>query len=62
MSEKDSTKLNGTEDGHAHVRFYKLLEVAYNCANNGYYERAGQVAAEAAKHHDEVSTDSSVSE
>lgn len=41
-------------DRHAHVRFFKLLEVAYNCARNGHYDRAAGVAEQAVAHYDEV--------
>lgn len=44
-------------DTHGHVRFFKMLEVAYNCARNGHYERARNMAREASAHYEEVNLD-----
>jgi len=41
-------------DTHAHVRYFKLLEVAYNLAHNGYYERSADVAEQATTHYGET--------
>jgi len=46
---------NGRRPTHDQVRVFKLLEVAYNCARNGYYARAAAVAGEAVAHYSEVS-------
>lgn len=48
---------SGDEDRHAHVRFFKMLEVAYNCAKNDHYERAAALATQAAEHYDETDID-----
>jgi len=53
MQDTTAVTSNGVKDEHANVRFYKMLEVAYNCAKNGYYERASRIATEAAEHYDE---------
>jgi len=45
---------NDNGDTHAHVRFFKLLEVAYNAAQNGYYERAFDAAEVAVLHYQET--------
>jgi len=45
---------NNNGDTHAHVRFFKLLEVAYNAAQNGYYERAFDTIEVAALHYQEA--------
>lgn len=41
-------------DSHAHVRFFKLMEVAYNCANHDHYDFAARVAALAVDYYDSV--------
>jgi len=41
-------------DAHAHIRYFKLLEVAYNLAKNGYYERSAEIASHAMAHYDET--------
>lgn len=47
-------------DTHAHIRFFKLLEVAYNSAQNGHYEEAAQVARTASDYYDGVDVEASV--
>lgn len=49
-----------SEDTHAHTRFFKLLEVAYNSARNGHYEAAASVSQEAADYYERVDVEASV--
>jgi len=49
----DESTDNG--DRHAHVRYFKMLEVAYNLAKNGYYKRSASMAEEATTHYSETS-------
>lgn len=42
------------DDTHADIRVFKLFEVAYNCARNGYYDRAAAVAEQAVEHYEET--------
>lgn len=50
----DPRQHNKDGDTHAHVRYFKLLEVAYNCAQNGHYDRSRHVAEQAIQHYDEA--------
>jgi hypothetical protein len=43
------------EDEHAHVRYFKTLEVAYNSARNGRYGHAAMMAKIAAAMYDDMS-------
>jgi hypothetical protein len=54
MSKTTASTSNGAKDDHSTVRFFKLLEVAYNLAKNGYYERADRIASEATEHYEEA--------
>jgi HEPN domain-containing protein len=49
-----------TVDDHAHIRYFKLLEVAYNCARNGHYDRAAAVSQQAVEHYKEIDIDAAV--
>jgi len=49
-----------SQDTHAHVRFFKLLEVSYNCAKNGEYESAAEIAQTAADYYDTTDVEASV--
>jgi len=42
-------------DTLAHVRYFKMLEVAYNPAKNGYYKRSASMAEQATTHYSETS-------
>jgi len=45
---------NDNGDTHAHVRYFKMLETAYNAASNGYYERSADIARVAIEHYAEA--------
>lgn len=45
---------------HAEVRVFKLMEVAYNCARNGYYQRAALLAQQVFEHYSELADDGEV--
>lgn len=60
MSGNDNGIPDPESDTHAHVRFFKLLEVAYNCARNGHYESAAQVAKCAYSYYQNVDVEGSV--
>lgn len=51
---EDRSMRKREQDTHGEVRFFKLLEVAYNCARNGYYGRAAVLAEQACAHYEEV--------
>jgi len=42
------------EDEHAHVRYFKLIEVAYNCARYEHYATANLVLRAAQRHYEEA--------
>jgi hypothetical protein len=45
------------QDTHGQIRYFKLLETAYNMAKNGYYARSVEAARLAVKHGGEVEFD-----
>ena len=56
------TNAKGAESDQEHplkyerIRFFKLVEVAYNCAQNEQYDAAAAVADVAADYHDDYLT------
>jgi len=53
-SDADFASYRPAEDEHAHVRFCKVLEVAYNSARNGRYGHAAMMAKIAAAMYDDM--------
>jgi len=56
-SDADFASYRPAEDEHAHVRFFKVLEVAYNSARNRQYGHAAEMAELAAAMYDDMADD-----